>query len=70
MSYVIDRPIMTFVRDERARCAALARAIGPETSFLIFCIDNSYEINETERAREMFDQLQPIEKTETVEDLM
>jgi hypothetical protein len=66
MSYVIDRPIMTFVTEERARCRALVSSITDQ-ALLLFCIDHAYHVTDLEIAKKRFEELKPVDP---FEDLM
>jgi hypothetical protein len=69
VSYVIDRPIMHYINEERARCAALAKRLarGTDKEFLIHCIDYSVQPEEIAERRVRFAEMSP---PDDVEDLM
>jgi len=69
VSYVIDRPIMQFVREERARCRALVVALarGADKEFLLYALDNAYSVEELPEQRKRFAEFQP---EDPLEDLM
>jgi len=66
MSYVIDRPIMRFVTEERDRCRALIVALRREPDYLLYCIDNAICADEIDAHRTRFAEFQ----SDDVEDLM
>ncbi len=69
MSYIIDRTIMSYIEEERARCAALVvkLARGADKSFLIHCINFSVQPSATEDRRTRFDEMSA---DEGIEDLL
>jgi hypothetical protein len=60
---------MSWVEEERDRCAALAvkLARGTDRDFLIHCINFSVQPSETDERRKRFDEMTPVED---IEDLM
>lgn len=67
MSYIYEHPIMHYVREERGRCAALAKALVQDAELLMFCINNTYNVTEIDTARKRLIELQPVDE---FEDLM
>lgn len=53
---MIDRPIMFYIEQERARCLALAKKLarGADAGLLAFCLENSYSVSEIPTARKRF----------------
>jgi hypothetical protein len=60
---------MSWVEEERARCAALATKLarGADRDFLIHCINYSVQPIETDERRKRFAEMTPVED---IEDLM
>jgi hypothetical protein len=50
------RVIQSFIDEERARCVALIKKGLDDWDFLLYCIVQSYTVNEIKRARELYDQ--------------
>lgn len=59
------RLIMDYIEEERARCVSLIKTID-DRDFLLYCIAGSYEADEIDRARVLYDQMSDPE----IEDLM
>lgn len=55
-----DKLVMDYVVAERHRCMDLCEAIHDDTPFLIYCIDNTYTVEEIAHARRRFDEMQPL----------
>lgn len=58
-----------FGQQERARCAALIKALAPDP-FLMFCVKNAYAIEDFETARQRFEEFTPTVAPDEFEDLM
>lgn len=57
MIYVIDRPIQSYIDDERQRVIKLARKVSG--GFLLFCIERSYTVEDIPDARKRFEESEP-----------
>ncbi len=63
MADIAEKYISTYVNEERARCAALAKKVRGD--LLIFCIEHAYTVEELDTARQRF-----AEQPDSAEDLM
>jgi hypothetical protein len=56
------RVVQDFIMEERARVRGLIQVLNHEPEFLLYCVDNAYQVSEIERARYLFNQ--------TIEDIL
>jgi hypothetical protein len=68
MSYIMDRPIMSYINEERARCRALVMRLtrGADKEFLLYALDNAVTVEELGDHRKRFEEL----RSDNIEDLM